>query len=50
MISTDIHFPYGGEDSVMKPQLTQNLHTQEMSAVKRYTTGRKNKLTYSFLF
>jgi hypothetical protein len=44
----DIHrhsdLSYGGEDSVMKPQLIQHLHTQEMSAVKYYTTGRKNKL------
>lgn len=45
----DIHrysdLSYGGEDSVMKPQLIQNLHTQEISAVKYYITGRKNKLT-----
>jgi hypothetical protein len=50
----DIHrhsdLSYGGEDSVMIPQLIQNLHTQEISAVKYYTTGRKNKLTLRVFF
>ena len=45
MISTDIQTCSTEETTVTKPQLIQNLHNQELSAIKYYKTGRKNKST-----
>lgn len=45
MISTDIQTCPMEATTVMKPQLIQNLHNQELSAIKYYKTGRKNKST-----
>lgn len=45
MIPTDIQTCPMEATTVMKPQLIQNLHNQELSAIKYYKTGRKNKST-----
>lgn len=45
MICTDIQTCPMEATTVMKPQLIQNLHYQELSAIKYYKTGRKNKWT-----
>ena len=43
MISTDIQTCPMEATTVMKPQLIQNLHNQELSAIKYYKTGRTNQ-------
>jgi len=50
MISTDIQTCPTEATTVIKPELIQNLHNQELSAIKYYKTGRKNKSTIEFFF
>jgi len=50
MISTDTQTCPMEATTVMNPQLIQNLYNQELSAIKYYKTGRKNKSTLSFFY